>query len=153
MDALQEYIRGELDARGWRQADLARASGLSPQLVSQIMHTKRRKTRIEESTVAGLVRAFGEQHEPVIRRKVVEAMGMDPSPVQFVRTVQDASDEELLAELARRLNVSVRVTAESGKSATFLVGLGGRGSSGEAAPAAPLRRVARRDDRGPSADG
>lgn len=37
MHEYRRFIQSELDTRGWRQSDLARASGLSRQLVSTIV--------------------------------------------------------------------------------------------------------------------
>src|SRR5262245_47961913 len=51
-----EYIREELDARGWSQLDLADILGRPPQAVNEIINGKR---SITPDTARGLGEAFG----------------------------------------------------------------------------------------------
>lgn len=104
MNALQEFIKAEMKARGWtQQADLVRASGLSPQHISKMLRAGQKVSQMpDDETIAGLNAAF-RTGEDVIRRVALRAMGIDLAPLQITRTVTDASDDELLAELGRRL--------------------------------------------------
>ncbi|MDH5675284.1 MAG: HigA family addiction module antitoxin [Myxococcales bacterium] len=51
-----EFVRDELEARGWSQVDLAQILGRSPRLVSEIISGKRQVT---PQTASGLAAAFG----------------------------------------------------------------------------------------------
>lgn len=44
-EPLATVVRTAVDALGWKQADVARVTKLSPQLVSQIIHRRRRYVR------------------------------------------------------------------------------------------------------------
>jgi transcriptional regulator with XRE-family HTH domain len=107
VNALQEFIRAEMTARGWtQQADLVRASGLSPQHVSKMLSPGQQVRQMpDDATIAGLHAAFGTD-EVAIRRIALSAMGIDLAPLSITRTVSDVSDDELLAELGRRLQVA-----------------------------------------------
>lgn len=104
MNALQEFIKAEMTARGWtHQADLVRASGLSPQHISKMLRAGQRVSQMpDDETIAGLNAAF-HTGEDAIRRVALKAMGIDLAPLSITRTVSDVSDDELLAELGRRL--------------------------------------------------
>lgn len=107
MNALQEFIKAEMKARGWtQQADLVRASGLSPQHISKMLRAGQKVSQMpDDETIAGLNAAF-RTGEDAIRRVALRAMGIDLAPLQITRTVTDASDDELLAELTRRLKAT-----------------------------------------------
>jgi len=51
-----EFVKDELEARGWSQADLAEILGRSARLVSEIISGKRAVTA---ETARGLAEAFG----------------------------------------------------------------------------------------------
>ena len=55
-----DFIREELSARGWTQADLARVLGRPLQSVNQIVNGRK---RITEQTAAELAEAFGTSAE------------------------------------------------------------------------------------------
>lgn len=119
MHALRQFIQEQMDARGWRPADLVRASGLSKQLVSNHLNDDREvlAQRPSKATVTGYARAF-KVSEDVVLSKVAAAMGVpigDLQPVVF--SVSDASDAELLAELARRLSERAREGGHGGDTA------------------------------------
>lgn len=52
-----EFIRDELDARGWTQGDLAQIMGRPPQVVNEIIAGKK---QITPDTALGLAKAFGD---------------------------------------------------------------------------------------------
>ncbi len=52
-----EFIRDELDARGWTQGDLAAIMGRPPQLVNELIGGKK---QITPETALGLAKAFGD---------------------------------------------------------------------------------------------
>lgn len=107
--ALTEFIRQQMDERRMRNADVERASGLSRQLVSKLVIDHREKlTRLpERATLEGVARAF---HVPLefVLGKAIESMGLGFSAGDFVNDVTSASNDELLAELGRRLRASER---------------------------------------------
>lgn len=104
MHALRRYVQGSLDARGWKPADLARASGMSPQLVSQLLNDERdRLSSIpKEPTIAGIAKAFGVS-ESVVIGHVFEALGYDLNVVRTEIDLSSLNDAQLLDELATRL--------------------------------------------------
>lgn len=109
MHALQRFIREQMDDQDppWQQADLERASGLSKQQISKLMTSKSgRMSRMPaDATIAGLARGLGVS-ENFIRLKVVESMGVDVGDVRLVRETRVASNDELLAEVRRRMTES-----------------------------------------------
>ena len=60
MHEFKRFIQQQLDARGWKQADLVRASGLSRSHVSKLMRDDREHLgqMPEADTLAGLARGF-----------------------------------------------------------------------------------------------
>jgi HTH-type transcriptional regulator / antitoxin HigA len=52
-----EFIRDELDARGWTQGDLAQIMGRPLQFINELAAGKR---QITPETAAGLAKAFGD---------------------------------------------------------------------------------------------
>jgi transcriptional regulator with XRE-family HTH domain len=106
VNALQEFIDAEMRARDWKQADLSRASGLTTAHISKMLRPGQRVAQMpDDETIAGLAGAF-RTGEDVVRRVALEAMGIDLAPLHITRTVTDASDDELLAELTRRLQAT-----------------------------------------------
>lgn len=106
MNALQEFIAAEMTARDWRQADLSRASGLSTKHISKMLRPGQRVAQMpDDETITGLATAF-RTSEDAVRRIALQAMGIDLAPLHITRTVADASDDELLAELTRRLKAT-----------------------------------------------
>jgi transcriptional regulator with XRE-family HTH domain len=110
--AYRRFVQHEMDKRIWTQADLARAAGLSNSLVSRIVtDDQERLTKLPMTeTIDGLVKAFGDTENTRTRLllSIAEAMGF---PVGEV-AVADASllaDDELLAEVARRMQVAQKM--------------------------------------------
>lgn len=104
MHALRRFIQDEMDQRGWRPRDLARASGLSKQVVSLLVNDDRDvlPQLPRTSTLDALGRAFGVSTGHVTA-VAVQALGVpDVSAPPVVHELASASDEELLRELLAR---------------------------------------------------
>lgn len=102
--ALAEFIQNQADARGWRNRDLERASGLSRQVTSKYLLDKRDRIRRlpEAETLRGFAKAFGVPLELLIS-KAIESLGLGYTSGDFVNEVHTASDGDLVDEIARRL--------------------------------------------------
>ncbi|WP_175419070.1 helix-turn-helix domain-containing protein [Acidipropionibacterium acidipropionici] len=104
MHELGRFIQDLMDGHGWRQADLARASGITPATVSRLLVKDHLGRMVADETIAGLHRAFPEIPEGVFITKAAEALGV---PVDRLETVDpdlsSLSDEALLGILAERL--------------------------------------------------
>ena len=113
MHALGRYIQELMDARGWKQADLVRASGLSRALVSRLVTKDTLGRMVEEnSTIAGLARAFPEVGEEAFITKSAEALGVPVDRLVVVdASMERISNRALLDLLAQRLGES---TSERG---------------------------------------
>lgn len=104
MHALRRFIQDEMDQRGWRPRDLARASGLSKQVVSLLVNDDRDvlPQLPRTATLEALGKAFGVSTGHVTA-VAVQALGVpDVSAPPVVHEVTSASDEELLRELLAR---------------------------------------------------
>jgi transcriptional regulator with XRE-family HTH domain len=103
MHALGCYLQEEMDARGWRQADLARASGLSRQVVSLLVTQQELRAMIRQPTIEALSRALGVD-ETIIISKAAEAIGVPVDKLApVVLAADDVSDDVLLEILRKRL--------------------------------------------------
>lgn len=112
MHALGRYIQELMDARGWKQADLVRASGLSRALVSRLVTKDTLGRMVEDSTIAGLARAFPEVGEEAFITKSAEALGVPVDRLIVVdASMERISNRALLDLLAQRLGES---TSERG---------------------------------------
>jgi len=113
MHALQRLLRDGLARRGWNQSDLARASGLSKQVVSKLLREGRAPVArlLRDTTVEGLARAL-QVDVGVVRAAVAEEMGLPGSEVQVVYDARGVADDDLIRELSRRL-----VAASAARSA------------------------------------
>src|SRR5690554_566323 len=101
MHALRKYVQTQMDARGWRPADLANASGISKQVVSGLLaDTRDHIDRMpSEKTITGLCRAFSIQR-PVLLAVIGEAMGLPVDRPVKVADASRVSNDELIRELA-----------------------------------------------------
>jgi len=103
--ALAAFITQRMDELHLRQRDVVTASGLSRAVVSKYAADERpRLGRLpERETLAGLAKAL---HVPVdvLVGKAVEALDLGYSSGDFVSTVADASNEELVTVILDRLN-------------------------------------------------
>jgi transcriptional regulator with XRE-family HTH domain len=104
MHELRRFITDQMDARGWTQADLSRASGLSKQLVSTLYLDDRDRLDAMPSrdTLAALARAFHVAVES-ISLIAARAYGIPVDAPAVVPTLEGFPSSELAAELQRRL--------------------------------------------------
>jgi transcriptional regulator with XRE-family HTH domain len=102
--SLRQLIQSQCDTRGWKQADLARASKLSPQLVNRLWNDDRDQlTEMPTRTTMSALAAAFALPEHTVLMAAARAYGI---PVDAPVAVGDPSlidDLELLAELGRRL--------------------------------------------------
>lgn len=106
MHALREFIQERMDTRSWAPADLARESGLSLQLVSQLLNDDRDviANPPKSSTVSGLARAFRVE-ESTVMRAAFAAMGYQLDQTANVADLSSVPSAQLLRVLADRLGV------------------------------------------------
>ncbi|MEE6273480.1 helix-turn-helix transcriptional regulator [Georgenia sp. MJ206] len=104
MHALRAFIQEQMDARGWAPTDLARASSLSKQTVSNLLAQQDGPmTRmLRPETITGLARAFA-VNELVILAKIGEAMGLPVSEPVVVYDASRVPNEDLIRVLTERL--------------------------------------------------
>lgn len=104
MHALRRFIQSELDNRGWQARDLVRASGLSKQLVSNLLNDDRdvMPQLPRTATLEALANAFNVTTAHVTT-VAVEALGIPGvhAPA-VVHQINEVDDEVLLRELLRR---------------------------------------------------
>ena len=124
MHALQRLLRDGLARRGWNQADLARESGLSKQVVSKLLRDDRAPVArvLRDKTVDGLARAL-QVDAGVVRAAIAEEMGLPGGEVQVVYDARGVADDDLIRELARRLGAAsaVRATGDGGSPLSLVV--------------------------------
>ncbi|MBF6340670.1 helix-turn-helix transcriptional regulator [Nocardia abscessus] len=104
MHEFRRFIQNELDARGWKQADLVRASGLSRSHVSKLLrdHREHLGQMPDDSTIAALAKGFGLPMEVIqtAASRALAGYSDNDAPLQIdLRTV---STEALLREVERR---------------------------------------------------
>jgi transcriptional regulator with XRE-family HTH domain len=104
MHALRRYIQGSMDAHGWKPSDLAHASGLSTQLISQLLNDDRDMLPAipKRSTLEGLAKAFGTNVSHVTTY-VFEAMGYSLEQAREAVDLSQVRSKDLLDALAARL--------------------------------------------------
>jgi transcriptional regulator with XRE-family HTH domain len=104
VNAWRAYLQQQMDSRRWRQADLARASGLTRQHISGMMTDDRE--RLDDlptrETVEKIAKAFGVS-PGVVLRIAAEACGVPVDGLLEV-SVSDLSNDVLIEELRRRLS-------------------------------------------------
>lgn len=103
MHALGRYLTEQLEVRGWRAADLARASGVSPQTLSNLMaegadHLGR---MLEHRTITGLAEALVVPEADIVT-KAAESMGIGFERLQGMLTDPRLIPDEVLIELLRK---------------------------------------------------
>lgn len=105
MHALRRFIQNEMDERGWQAKDLVKASGLSKQLVSQLLNDDREvlPQLPKTDTLAAIARAFSGLSLGHVTTIAVQALGVpDVQPPIVVHEISKATDTELLLELLAR---------------------------------------------------
>lgn len=113
MHALGRFITDLMDARDMSRPELERASGLSRQHIHQLLDDRRTSLgrMVDDSTIAGLAKAFPDVGEVAFITKAAEAMGVPIDRLARIDVDLDRlSDEALLGILARRLR---RASAQS----------------------------------------
>lgn len=137
-NAYSAFVAREMERRGITQTQLADATGMTKQNIGRIVNDSRPrlKQRPDPETVDALARGLNVP-EGAIWLAVAEAMGIPISEsVQFTREVDEATNEELLREIARRLD------ATSEKAG----GSGGRGESpDQKSPSDNVRPLTKRE--------
>lgn len=105
MHEYRRFIQGELDARGWRQADLVQKSGLSRQLISSIVNDDRDflGQMPDEATLDGLATGLGVPVSRVRSAAARSLVGYVDSGEPLTPALQEVSLDALLNELRRRV--------------------------------------------------
>lgn len=113
MHEYRRFVQAELDARGWKPAELARRSGLHRQLVWKILHDKRDSLgqMPEESTMEGIARGFGISVDRVRVAAARALRGYEDDGAPLTSDLTDVSIDALLAEIRRRLEEAESVGA------------------------------------------
>ena len=106
MHEFQRFIQSELDARGWRQADLVRRSGLSRQLISGILRDTRDHLgqMPDASTIQGLADGFGVPADRVRTAAARSLVGYVDDGSALTPALSEVSTDALLNEIRRRLD-------------------------------------------------
>ena len=104
MHAWSRFVREYLDTHGMRPAELARKTGVSPQVLSNLLNDRRDQLdrRPDPKTVALLAKGMNVD-ESVLLSKIGEAMGLPVAEHVVVYSASRVSDDELIRELATRL--------------------------------------------------
>ncbi|WP_206474732.1 helix-turn-helix transcriptional regulator [Dietzia sp. KRD202] len=105
MHEYKRFVQEQMDARGWRQADLVRASGLSRALVSRILRDDRPRLgqMPDESTMAGLAKAFHVSTETVRTAAARALRGYADDGEALTTDLSAVSIDALLMEIRRRV--------------------------------------------------
>ncbi|GAB3134905.1 hypothetical protein GCM10027289_27700 [Tsukamurella serpentis] len=113
MHEYQRFVQSELDARGWRQTDLVRRSGLSRQLVSNILRDNREHLgqMPDAATITGLARGFGIPAETVRIAAARSLADYSDDGTALTITLNEVSTDALLNEIRRRINHAATSTS------------------------------------------
>lgn len=154
MHSYRKLIEEQMKAGDMSQAELARASGITPQRISQILKDDRdRLVQVPDTkTVEGFAEAFTLEPE-VVWIAVAEAMGLPRFVVPSItHQIEDADEIQLLKALASRMGLEVTVrTAKPAPSEDqkmtppTLIGVAKKKPAGER-----VKKAARRKTGGPS---
>ncbi len=110
MDNFSKWLKDELEARSWKQADLVRASGLDSAVVSNIVNGRR---KAGETTAKAIAKALNIPAELVFRR----ASLLPPQPernekiseVLYILEQLDEANQSDVADYVRmRLQIQER---------------------------------------------
>ena len=105
MHEFRRFITRELDARGWRQSDLVRQSGLSRAHVSKLLRDEREHLgqMPDASTITGIADGFGIS-EDVVRTAAARSLtGYTDNAAPLHVDLTEVSTDALLTELRRRI--------------------------------------------------
>ncbi|MBH0121525.1 helix-turn-helix transcriptional regulator [Rhodococcus sp. CX] len=148
MHEFKRFIQQQLDARGWKQADLVRASGLSRSHVSKLIRDNREHLgqMPDDDTIAGLSRGFNVP-EDVVRTAASRALvGYEDDGRPIHLDLTEVSTDALLQEVRRRIEETGARhgtgTAQEQKPRTEAGGTKHRSSSGSdrGRSGAPMKR-------------
>lgn len=105
MHEYKRFIQEQMDQRGWRQADLVRASGLSRANVSRILKDDRPRLgqMPDESTLVALARAFAVSVETVRTAAARALRGYVDDGAALSADLSSVSIDALLEEVRRRV--------------------------------------------------
>lgn len=108
MHEYRRFVQDHLDQRGWRQADLVRASGLSRAHVSKIMRDDRDRLgqMPDESTMARLAKAFSVSIETVRTAASRALRGYADDGEALTTDLSTVSIDALLMEIRRRVEAN-----------------------------------------------
>lgn len=115
----RRFVQEHLDDRGWKQADLVRASGLSRQLIHSILKDDRDHLgqMPDGSTMEGIARGFGVPVERVRTAAARSLAGYTDDGSALTPNLQDVHIDVLLNEVRRRFHeLSTHQAATSGAS-------------------------------------
>ena len=106
MHEYRRFIQHELNARGWRQADLVRESGLSRQLVSSILRDNRDHLgqMPDAETIQAIATGFGVPQERVRVAAARSLADYIDDGAALTITLGDVSTDALLNEIKRRID-------------------------------------------------
>jgi transcriptional regulator with XRE-family HTH domain len=101
----RRFVQGELDARGWKQAELVKRSGLSRQLVSKLLSDNRPYLgqMPEESTLEGIARGFSMSVERVRFAAARSLAGYEDDGHPIATDLSHVDIDALLGEVRRRV--------------------------------------------------
>lgn len=94
MTTFSRYLRAAMDERGWKQSDLARASGLSPKSVSEYLN---KGVTPQPDRLSDIARGLG-----IAEEEVRQAAGWPPSMGEFRLSADRRADAETLDAVQRQ---------------------------------------------------
>lgn len=105
MHAWSRYVQNYLDDHQMKPADLARKSGVSPQVISTILNDSRSELvqRPDQKTVELLAAAMGVAPD-VLLAQIGEAMGLPVTRPVVIYDASRVSNEDLIRTLVERLD-------------------------------------------------
>lgn len=105
MHAYSRFIQEQLDARGWKVADLSRRTGITEAGLGKII--KDPEDRLAgmptDNTIEKLARAFGIQPGVIIAHAASARYGVPVGEPVEIANAAGVSDDELIRELEQRL--------------------------------------------------
>lgn len=105
MHAFRAYVERRMEERQWQPRDLVQRSGLTRQLVFQLLHDEREimASMPKAATMEGIARAFGVPLSAVVLH-AARATGVPVDVVEVeVASPSALSDDDLVGEIRRRL--------------------------------------------------
>ena len=115
MHAFGRFIQAELDARGWRQAELVRKSGLQRQHLSKLLNDRRDYLgqMPDEHTLTRIAAGF-ELPVATVRAAAARALvGYEDSGESLTFELTDVSTDALLNEIRRRIDANTSAAPQT----------------------------------------